>query len=631
MSVFHRTRGQRKAGDCAAIFVHAGAGYHSVQNEQTHLQACNDAAMAAMTLLRNGGSAVDAVEIAIKILEDREITNAGYGSNLAIDGVVEGDAVVVDHFGRSGGVGAVAQIKNPISLARIVLRLSTQELTLRRVPPNLLVGQGATDFAFDQGMPVLPPDALVSPSAKDRWQRWKQDLKNAEKKAQHRNARRTLTQEQPDPPPTYDEQVQSQAKREHTQAVRAAVWNEGQPTSPSSSPLGVRRTSGVSTGSRASSADSRTTPATPNSQASDAEVVAPLTAENLAQNMRHRDEVAPSTQGSYGRPIDPQDAASDPQAMQGIERSHLPSTLSEIDDSEQPIIYTEGVNEYYNATGHDGHSMSDEEESSNGTLRLPSLTPTPPSPAVGNVPLPQSPPPRLGELHVSTPLEHVHDPSPLPPQPVVFCGPALPPKSPKSLESTQCLTGEDDITDTVGAIAIDNDGNLASGASSGGIGMKFRGRIGPAALVGVGAAVCPLDVEDRSRTCTAAVTSGTGEHMGTTLAANICSERLYHGQRKRKGGGVESCEDDQAVRAMIEQDFMGHPSVKNSHSTGAIGVLAVKKTAHGAYLYFAHNTDSFALASMSADEPKPTCTMSRSHGNGMVAQGGRAIRYKRRW
>ena len=67
------------------------------------------AAKAAMAVLRGGGSAVDGVEIAVKVLEDREITNAGYGSNLTVDGVAECDAIVVDHYGRSGAAGAVAR------------------------------------------------------------------------------------------------------------------------------------------------------------------------------------------------------------------------------------------------------------------------------------------------------------------------------------------------------------------------------------------------------------------------------------------------------------------------------------------------------------------------------------------
>lgn len=60
-----------------------------------------------MKCLKEGKSAVEAVEQAIKALEDKEITNAGYGSNLCIDGTVECDATVVDHLGRSGACGAV--------------------------------------------------------------------------------------------------------------------------------------------------------------------------------------------------------------------------------------------------------------------------------------------------------------------------------------------------------------------------------------------------------------------------------------------------------------------------------------------------------------------------------------------
>ena len=102
-------RHRHDGGDLSAVFIHAGAGYHSHSNEKFHLNAVNDAAKTAMTILKNGGSALDAVEMAVRVLEDREITNAGYGSNLTMEGIVECDATVVDHFGRSGAVGAVAR------------------------------------------------------------------------------------------------------------------------------------------------------------------------------------------------------------------------------------------------------------------------------------------------------------------------------------------------------------------------------------------------------------------------------------------------------------------------------------------------------------------------------------------
>ena len=180
-------------------------------------------------------------------------------------------------------------------------------------------------------------------------------------------------------------------------------------------------------------------------------------------------------------------------------------------------------------------------------------------------------------------------------------------------EVADAVSRPDDITDTVGAIAIDCLGNIAAGSSSGGIGMKHRGRVGPAALVGIGTAVVPIEPKDGTKLCVATVTSGTGEHMATTMAAGSCASRLYSTTCRGSDGSIESADDDdQAIRSFVEKDFMGstspsfpkayettndsilgHPSVKHSHSAGAIGILGVKKTTAGIHLYFAHNTDSF--------------------------------------
>lgn len=185
----------------------------------------------------------------------------------------------------------------------------------------------------------------------------------------------------------------------------------------------------------------------------------------------------------------------------------------------------------------------------------------------------------------------------------------------------------DMITDTIGAIAVDDQGNMAAGSSSGGIGMKHRGRLGPAALVGIGTAVVPADPADQDNVCVATVTSGTGEHMATTMASQRCAERIRGNTRRGSNGyDVQENDEDVIMESFINRDFMGHPGVKNCNSVGAIGVMTVKKTNSGYYLYFAHNTDSFALASMGGSDRQPQCVMSRLGNDSQVTRGARRIR-----
>ncbi|KAF2401440.1 N-terminal nucleophile aminohydrolase [Trichodelitschia bisporula] len=490
--------------ELCAIFVHAGAGFHSTANEHVHLEACHSASQLAMAVLKSGGSAVDAVEIAVKVLEDREITNAGYGSNLSMDGVVECDALVVDHMGRSGGVGAIVQVKNPVMAARQVLERSTHPLSLRRVPPNLLVGQGATDFAFEVGIPLAPHDALVSPAARDRWIRWRADLQEAEQRLRQKGLDSPSIASACTNPLQRDIEI-NRARESHTRSLKRSA-----------------STSRQSSMSSQAAADSRA----------------------LAQARAiHEASMNPLINSSQVLPT---------------QQSLAEASESSLTDSSFPP--------------------------------LPSLTPSPVNKADRT---PSSPVSRLNL-----------DAAPIGPAPQ-----------------------QDNITDTVGAIAVDSYGNIACAASSGGIGMKHRGRVGPAALVGVGAAVIPINPNDSGKNCIAAVTSGTGEHMATTLASALCADRLYTQQKRTDRGTFEHAGDDDIMRAFIERDFMG--AVKNSTSTGAIGILTVRKNKSGIWLYYAHNTDSFAMASMGSEDLEPHLTMSRRGAPSVIANGGRFIRRRR--
>jgi taspase (threonine aspartase 1) len=106
---------------------------------------------------------------------------------------------------------------------------------------------------------------------------------------------------------------------------------------------------------------------------------------------------------------------------------------------------------------------------------------------------------------------------------------------------------EDLVTDTVGAICVDKWGRVAAGSSSGGIGMKFRGRVGPAALIGVGTWIR----SDDDGIVVATTCSGTGEQMAHTMIASKAVERMF-----------ETDDEFNGLKIAIEHDFMGrspHP------------------------------------------------------------------------
>ncbi|KAL0079963.1 threonine aspartase 1-like protein [Phycomyces blakesleeanus] len=146
------------------IAVHVGAGHLSRRNEARYRSACGRSCEEAIKVLKKGGSAIDAIAVAISVLEDDPITNAGYGSNLTFDGKVECDASLMSGKGGDfGAVGAVAGLKNPIMVAKQMVTESINGLLpCGRVPPMLLTGQGALDWAKEHGIKAVYESSLLT-------------------------------------------------------------------------------------------------------------------------------------------------------------------------------------------------------------------------------------------------------------------------------------------------------------------------------------------------------------------------------------------------------------------------------------------------------------------------------------
>ena len=135
------------------IVVHGGAGVMSGLSEEKQEEIhkkIQESVSKAYAILENGGSSIDAVELAVSILEDSPLFNAGKGSVYTANETQEMDASIMDGKNRlTGAVASVSTVKNPIKLARKVAE-ETEHV--------LLVGDGAENFALESGLEIVDSD-----------------------------------------------------------------------------------------------------------------------------------------------------------------------------------------------------------------------------------------------------------------------------------------------------------------------------------------------------------------------------------------------------------------------------------------------------------------------------------------
>jgi beta-aspartyl-peptidase (threonine type) len=145
---------------CIAMAVHGGAFNIPAEEREAHRRGCRAALDRGLAVLRGGGSAIDAVEAAVNVLENDGTFDAGRGSFLDEDGNVSVDAGIMDGATlNTGSVAAAIGVPNAVTLARAVLES----------PHAVIVGDGARRFAERHGVAVCDPAELVHPRERARW------------------------------------------------------------------------------------------------------------------------------------------------------------------------------------------------------------------------------------------------------------------------------------------------------------------------------------------------------------------------------------------------------------------------------------------------------------------------------
>ena len=165
------------------IVVHGGAGNITPKNlsperQKAYMDKLTEAIETGAEILKNNGAAIDAVEAAIRLLEDSPLFNAGKGAGFDAAGINEMDASIMDGKTlNAGAVAGVTTIKNPVSAARAVMEKSEHVM---------LIEKGAEKFAEEQGLEIVDPSYFFT---EKRWQSLQKAKKREQQKEQEQRGK----------------------------------------------------------------------------------------------------------------------------------------------------------------------------------------------------------------------------------------------------------------------------------------------------------------------------------------------------------------------------------------------------------------------------------------------------------
>jgi L-asparaginase / beta-aspartyl-peptidase len=181
---------QENSRNKVALAIHGGAGTIKRENmsperEKEYRAKLEESLEAGYAILDAGGTALDAVIEAVKVMEDSPLFNAGHGAVFTNEGKNELDAAIMDGSNRNAGaVAGITTVKNPITAALAVMDNS---------PHVFMVGKGAEQFAEEQGLEIVDPEYFRDET---RYQQL-QKIKDTEKQMLDHSAILQMEQEDP--------------------------------------------------------------------------------------------------------------------------------------------------------------------------------------------------------------------------------------------------------------------------------------------------------------------------------------------------------------------------------------------------------------------------------------------------